>query len=276
MRLVGGVNRKAVRRLLIALSTSTAILLLGLAALAYAAFLRPPANSPAAYLDRPKNPATQQVLVAAGSSSTRGTLSADWPGAVRTRLGPAAEVVNAGVNGDTTAGLLARLDTDVLACKPTAVVLLIGANDARDTVPLDTFRANLTQLLTRLNGVRTAILSLPPQGEHPTTPANQTLTAYNQAIKGLATAHRATYLPLNERLTDLLRAHGATPPIQEFSFLDTVGIAVRRYLFGQSWNEISAAGGRHLLTDNLHLNDRAGEVVTGLVTNWLSTPDPAR
>ncbi|MGW0516132.1 SGNH/GDSL hydrolase family protein [Crossiella sp. NPDC003009] len=245
--------RKLLWRTTIAL---TALLLLGAGALAYAAFLRAPVNSPAAYLENPRHPA--QVLVAAGSSSTKATLSADWPAALRTRLGPATEVINAGANGDTT-----------------AVTLLIGGNDARNQVPLETFRANLTQILTRLKPAKTAIFSLPPQGEDLTSQANQSLTAYNQTIKDLAAAHHATYLPLNEELTTILRTH---PPssAQDFTFLDTLGIAIQRYLLGRTWNEISTANGLHLLTDNLHLNDRAGEVVTALVTTWLSTPDPAR
>ncbi|MCO1578094.1 GDSL-type esterase/lipase family protein [Crossiella sp. SN42] len=262
--------RKLLWRTTIAL---TALLLLGAGALAYAAFLRAPANSPAACRENPRRPA--QALVAAGSSSTKATLSADWPAALRTRLGPATEVINAGVNGDTTADLLTRLDQDVLSCQPTAVTLLIGGNDARNQVPLETFRANLTQILTRLKPTRTAILSLPPQGEDLTSQANQSLTAYNQTIKDLATAHHAAYLPLNEELTAILRTH---PPssAQDFTFLDTLGVALQRYLLGRTWNEISTANGLHLLTDNLHLNDRAGEAVTTLVTTWLSTPDPVR
>ncbi|MCK2237376.1 MULTISPECIES: GDSL-type esterase/lipase family protein [unclassified Crossiella] len=267
--------RKPLRRTLIALAASTAVLVAGTAALAYAAFLRAPENSPSAYQNRAKDPSVRQVLLAVGSSSTRGTLSTDWVGA-RTRLGPATAVINAGVNGDTTTDLRHRLDTDVLACQPTAVTLLIGANDARDQVPLPTFTNNLTNILTRLKPTRTAILSLPPQGENLTSQANQALTPYNQAIKDLAVQHNITYLPLNEALTTLLREHNGTPTAQDFTFLDTFAIAIQRYLLGRSWNTISSTNGLHLLTDNLHLNDRAGEVVTTLVTTWLSTPDPAR
>jgi lysophospholipase L1-like esterase len=38
-------------------------------------------------------------------------------------------VVNRGIGGDTTRGVLYRLNADVLGLKPTAVVLLIGIND---------------------------------------------------------------------------------------------------------------------------------------------------
>jgi lysophospholipase L1-like esterase len=42
---------------------------------------------------------------------------------------PDIKVVNRGIGGDTTRGVLYRLNTDVLALKPAAVVLLIGIND---------------------------------------------------------------------------------------------------------------------------------------------------
>ncbi len=42
---------------------------------------------------------------------------------------PNIKVVNRGIGGDTTRGVLYRLNADVLALKPTAVVLLIGIND---------------------------------------------------------------------------------------------------------------------------------------------------
>ena len=51
--------------------------------------------------------------------------------------GIAAQVVNAGVSGDTTAGGLARLDW-ALADKPDLVILALGANDAlRGIDPID-------------------------------------------------------------------------------------------------------------------------------------------
>jgi hypothetical protein len=45
------------------------------------------------------------------------------------RIFPDIKVVNRGIGGDTTRGVLYRLNADVLALKPAAVVLLIGIND---------------------------------------------------------------------------------------------------------------------------------------------------
>jgi lysophospholipase L1-like esterase len=57
-----------------------------------------------------------------GDSITQGwtTLARDFP---------SLRVANRGIGGDTTRGLLYRLDYDVLGLEPEAVVLLIGTND---------------------------------------------------------------------------------------------------------------------------------------------------
>jgi lysophospholipase L1-like esterase len=130
------IRRILLVRLLTATVAVLAVLAAGLGALAYLAFLRPPQTSPAEFLARPPAERAAQVVVAAGSSTTRATLSADWVGAVRARAGADTEIVNAGVNGDTAAGLLARLDDDVIATAPAAVVVLIGGNDLRAGVPV--------------------------------------------------------------------------------------------------------------------------------------------
>jgi len=63
--------------------------------------------------------------------------------------GPAVEVTNAGVSGDTTAGGLARLEW-ALADGPDVVILELGANDGlRGLEPASTF-ANLDAMLTLL------------------------------------------------------------------------------------------------------------------------------
>jgi lysophospholipase L1-like esterase len=62
------------------------------------------------------------AVVFLGDSITQGwkTLAKDFPGL---------KVVNRGIGGDTTRGVLYRLNADVLALKPASVVLLIGIND---------------------------------------------------------------------------------------------------------------------------------------------------
>jgi hypothetical protein len=57
------------------------------------------------------------------------------------------KVANRGISGDTTRGVLIRLEEDVLSLKPKAIVLLIGTNDLEEQADPETITANLKLLL---------------------------------------------------------------------------------------------------------------------------------
>ena len=61
-----------------------------------------------------------------------------------------ADIVNAGVSGDTTAGGLSRLDWS-LADHPDAVILELGSNDMLRGVPPSETEKNLRAILTKLS-----------------------------------------------------------------------------------------------------------------------------
>lgn len=75
--------------------------------------------------------------------------------------GIAAEVVNAGVSGDTTAGGRARLDWS-LGEKPDLVLVELGANDALRGIDPKVARDNLDRILARLRetGTRSILLGM--------------------------------------------------------------------------------------------------------------------
>ncbi|MEZ5353236.1 MAG: GDSL-type esterase/lipase family protein [Bryobacteraceae bacterium] len=121
-------------------------------------------------------------IVALGDSVTLGvrrsprvTASQRFSNLIGARLGRT--VINAGVGGDTTRELLARLDGDVLNRKPRAVMVMVGLNDAswveaaagggyvdRDAprVPLAEFEANLTQIARRIQSTGAKLVLLTP------------------------------------------------------------------------------------------------------------------
>ena len=77
-----------------------------------------------------------------------------------------ANVVNASISGDTTAGGLARLPALLRERKPGLVVIELGANDALRGLPIETTRANLLEMtrLTKAAGAKVLIvgMQLPP------------------------------------------------------------------------------------------------------------------
>jgi acyl-CoA thioesterase-1 len=102
-------------------------------------------------------------IVALGDSLTAGLgLPANAAFPVRleqalARKGLAAEVVNAGVSGDTTADGLSRLDWSV-PDDADAVILELGANDALRGLDPARTRANLDAILKRLTARKLAVL----------------------------------------------------------------------------------------------------------------------
>jgi len=80
------------------------------------------------------------AIVFLGDSITEGwhSLTNDFP-----RL----HVVNRGIGGDTTRGVLYRLKADVLDLDPKAIVLLIGTNDVGNGADPDDVAANIRQIL---------------------------------------------------------------------------------------------------------------------------------
>jgi lysophospholipase L1-like esterase len=84
---------------------------------------------------------------------------------------------NAGVAGDRTDQMLARMATDVLAYKPGWCHVLAGTNDVGQAVPLATIQANLTTIWNTLDsaGIRVIAGTIPPRNTYTGTMLVDTL-----------------------------------------------------------------------------------------------------
>jgi len=63
---------------------------------------------------------------------------------------PGMKMANRGISGDTSRGVLIRLQGDVVALQPQAVVLLVGTNDLEEKADPETIVANLKLILAEL------------------------------------------------------------------------------------------------------------------------------
>jgi lysophospholipase L1-like esterase len=86
----------------------------------------------------------QGALVFLGDSITQG-----WGDDFK-KLFPGLKLANRGISGDTTRGVLIRLQKDVLALKPAGIVLLIGTNDLEEGADPETIANNLKLILAAL------------------------------------------------------------------------------------------------------------------------------
>lgn len=63
---------------------------------------------------------------------------------------PGLKVANRGISGDTTRGMLIRLQEDVLSLKPKAVVLLMGTNDLEELAEPNVIAANVNLIIAAI------------------------------------------------------------------------------------------------------------------------------
>jgi acyl-CoA thioesterase-1 len=110
--------------------------------------------------------------------------------------GVPATVINAGVGGHTTADGLNRFEKDVLARKPTHVVIMFGLNDSwidngktASRLTVAEYTKNLRQMLAELKRRQIAVLLMTPNPAiAPTYPPhrNGTLKPYVEAVRRVA------------------------------------------------------------------------------------------
>ncbi len=106
--------------------------------------------------------------------------------------GIAVEVLSAGVSGDTTAGGRARLDW-VLADRPDAVIVELGANDGLRGIDPEATFANLDAIVARLKAERVAVLLAGMRA--PPNLGREYGAAFNDIYPRLAAKHDVALYP---------------------------------------------------------------------------------
>jgi lysophospholipase L1-like esterase len=144
---------------------------------------------------------TQSVVyVALGDSVTAGWLEhgildsdAAYPALFRRRLAglfPHAmiSVLNAGLGGENTNGVLARLDGDCLRHDPQIVTVCLGLNDARQGLDgVSLFKENLSEIVRRVREESAAdVLLLTPNTRGDVLQDEGTLVEYVRAVRTVA------------------------------------------------------------------------------------------
>ena len=107
------------------------------------------------------------VLIVGDSLSAEYGLrrGAGWVGLLGNRLAQEkidAQVVNASISGDTTAGGRSRLPSLLAQYRPSHVVIELGANDALRGLPLSMTRANLAEMsrMAKASGARVILVGM--------------------------------------------------------------------------------------------------------------------
>ena len=233
-------------------------------------------------------PVRERPVVVAGASIVRGRASVDFVQMLRERF-PSRTFVNAGVNGNVAWELLERADR-IIACRPSQVVILIGTNDVQATLTPDAMRSTreskhlpvdpslgwyaacLRDTVVRLQGagVNVALCSLPPIGQDLDAPVNAVVREANNAIHDVCTETGAAYLPVYERLTDLLASQGAiSGPAWTGSWAPGVASLVEHFALGRSYDAIALARGWVISPDGVHMDSTGASIIADLAADWL-------
>lgn len=123
---------------------------------------------------------------------------------------PGKPYFNRGISGQTTPQMLIRFRPDVIALKPSVVLILAGTNDiAGNTGPttLEAIEDNLTSMaeLAKANGIQLIFCSVLPAFDYPWRPGLQPaekIMALNAWIKSYAAQHQLIYLDYFSALED--------------------------------------------------------------------------
>jgi acyl-CoA thioesterase-1 len=245
------------------------------------------------FLDQDRPADARHVVVCAGDSITQGTGSANWVRLLHDDLGARGYLfVNAGWSGYLSCSLLRELD-GIIASSPDVVTVMIGTNDVMatmsdgwrdsyarqqppETPTIETYGAWLDEIVRRLvaeTSARVALIEVPPISEDLESVYNQRVDAFNQVLRAVATAHGVDVLPLNARLRALI-AESSTAAAFDGSVKEIRSALFQRLVLRRRWDAISARAGRVVLTDNIHLNDRAAREVAALVRSFVEDPVP--
>ena len=140
--------------------------------------------------------------------------------------------IPAGVSGNTSRDMLARLDKDVISKKPDWMTVDAGGNDVwHGSVDFDEYMANMTQIVDRAQKARIHVVlqTCTPLFEDLNGDFNKKLAYYNQFQRYLAVQKKCVLADLNQASVDILKTKTGTENI--------------------------------LTTDGVHMNDRGNKVM---------------
>lgn len=249
-----------------------------------------PENNTVSYLSSANSP-HKEFIVFLGDSITHGRVSYDYVDSL-TRHPYAKDyiLVNEGINSRLTYQILEQLE-NVVKLKPKFVFLLIGTNDLKaslseeeagyyfkkwdlkETPTKESFTKNVNTIVDYLkknSQAKIVLFSIPVLGEDPESIPFQRSIEYSKLLKEIGSSKKVTYKPFNEQLVQaILTNNNPNPSRYEMNRWGMYSTIIGHYVFYKSWDELSDKKGMLFLTDNIHLNARAGKILESMILEEL-------
>jgi len=134
-------------------------------------------------------PSQPNEVIAFGDSLVYGlgtTSGNDFVSLLSQRL--SINIRNSGIPGDTTASALARLNSSVLSRTPRLVIVLLGANDLFQGVPVSQSVSNITSIVQQIRAKGAAVVLV-------ALTVDATLDPFGGALPGLASQTSSSLVP---------------------------------------------------------------------------------
>lgn len=174
-------------------------------------------------------------LLCIGDSLTAGygiAKKASWTTLLSTEF--SFQIINKGVNGDTTSGMLSRSHADVILTKPSAVIIMGGTNDLFSGFPVQYIYENLIFLAKEAasNSIIPILASPPPVNVSMAERLwasgpdykviNSRLSELNKLLEGYCMANNLTLLSLNKVFQQAI-----TPETENQYYTDGLHLSIK-------------------------------------------------
>ena len=153
---------------------------------------------PASFAQTPAAKASRTVLVLGDSLSAAYGLSASqgWVALTADRVSktqPGWRVVNASISGETSAGGVSRIASELKRNRPAVVVIELGANDGLRGLPLQQTRSNLERMikLSQAAGAKVLLIGM----RMPPNLGRDYTQGFERNFNELSKLHKTAYLP---------------------------------------------------------------------------------
>lgn len=247
-------------------------------------------------------PIAPKHVVCLGDSLTNCSYSADWVQPLSSTLRHQGVALHRhGINGEMACRALRRVGRVFNSHPdPVAVIIWLGTNDviARTTNAFQIFQkvynsppqdpslqlysASMSSILDivaeKAPNAKVVMISLPPLTEDLGGQCNQLVAEYCAELRALAEARpNITLVDFNRSCMSVLEeehSSGFKSTIRGLNFFRmcwwTAIQTFQYYVMRKSWDAIAKSRGLYLLTDEIHLNERAVSILLPLLSNALN------
>jgi acyl-CoA thioesterase-1 len=229
------------------------------------------------------------TIVFFGDSITEGRIGASYVERVRTQLGGAAHVINAGINGDTVVNLRRRVLRDIAPHRPDIVVVMVGLNDI-GTVYARPFQRTYYQLLKgneqaltirrfaagyrdlihdlrRQTGAQIVLSTPTTLTEQPDKPVQPIVDAYAAVVWALADQEGLKVIDVRSAFRRAI--HADPRPGPDYQLERALGDMLAIRFRGVTYAELAVRRGYRLLVDGVHLSEAGAELIAQVMVEEL-------